>query len=63
MWLVELKPEQLCRPLFGDPGEDLHRSGKCNLLLVFVVAVAVVVDNKLDRDACLDIMLRWLDKK
>jgi len=58
MCLVALKPEQLCRPLFGDPGEDLHRSGKCNLLLVF--DVAGVVDNKLDLDACLDIMLRWL---
>jgi len=56
MCLVALKPEQLCRPLFGDPGEDLHRSGKCNLLLVF--DVAGVVDNKLDLDACLDIMLR-----
>jgi hypothetical protein len=53
--LIKVIPEQLCLPLLGDPGEDLHRSGKWSLLVVGVAS-------KLVREAWRE-MLKWLKKE
>ena len=52
-------PEQLCLPLLGDPGDDLHRSGKWSLFAAVTVDAAdaaVAVDSKLERDACREML-------